>query len=226
MKSLTAISSTDIAGALRKQIATARFVLNERLPPERLLAEQFGVARGTVREALRQLEETGFVSRRPGSGTYVTWSEDSDGRRIVATVRPLELVDARLAVEPQMCRLAVLQATEADFARFELHLAAMERCEADPLGFAAEDEVFHLGLAACTRNAMIQWMMQKVHEVRTHAQWERMRTITLTAEIIRIYNVQHRAVVDAIARRDSEMAAQAMKRHLATARESLMAATA
>lgn len=225
VKSSIATSSTDIAGALRKQIASARFALNERLPPERLLAEQFGVARGTVREALRQLEETGFVSRRPGSGTYVTWTESTDGRRVVETVRPLELVDARLAVEPQMCRLAVLQATEADFARFELRLAAMERCETDPLGFAAEDEAFHLELGACTRNAMIQWMMQKVHEVRTHAQWERMRTITLTPEIIRIYNVQHREVVDAIARRESESAAQAMKRHLATARESLVAAT-
>jgi GntR family uxuAB operon transcriptional repressor len=225
VKTLISTSSTDIAGALRKQIASSRFALNERLPPERLLAEQFGVARGTVREALRQLEETGFVQRRPGSGTYVTWTEDTVGRGIVETVRPLELVDARLAVEPQMCRLAVLQATEADFARFEAQLSAMERCAEDPKGFAAEDEAFHLALAGCTRNAMIQWMMQKIHEVRTHAQWELMRTITLTPEVIRTYNRQHREVVDAIARRDSESAAQAMKRHLASARESLVSAT-
>lgn len=224
MRMLTATSSADIAGTLRKQIASARFALNERLPPERLLAEQFGVARGTVREALRQLEETGFVQRRPGSGTYVTWTGDTAGRSVVETVRPLELVDARLGVEPHMCRLAVLQATEADFARLESHLRAMERCEGDPRGFAGEDEAFHLALAACTRNPMIQWMMEKIHEVRTHAQWERMRTITLTPGIIRTYNLQHREVVDAIARRESEAAALAMKRHLASARESLVAA--
>ena len=220
-----ATNSADIAGALRKQIASARFSLNERLPPERLLAEQFGVARGTIREALRQLEESGFVRRRPGSGTYVTWTEDNAGRSVVETVRPLELVDARLAVEPQMCRLAVLQATEADFARLNAHLNVMEGCVDDPRRFAAGDEAFHLALADCARNAMIRWMMEKIHEVRTHAQWERMRTITLTPQIIRLYNQQHREVVDAIARRESESAAQAMKRHLSTARESLMSAT-
>lgn len=233
MKTLTAMNSAinpatnsaDIAGALRKQIASARFALNERLPPERLLAEQFGVARGTIREALRQLEESGFVRRRPGSGTYVTWTEDNAGRGVVETVRPLELVDARLAVEPQMCRLAVLQATEADFARLNAHLDAMEGCVDDPKRFAAGDEAFHLALADCARNAMIRWMMEKIHEVRTHAQWERMRTITLTPQIIALYNQQHREVVDAIARRESESAAHAMKRHLATARESLVSAT-
>ena len=47
----------------------------ERLPPERAFADQFGVSRGTVRDALRRLEEGGFVEKRPGSGTYVTWSD-------------------------------------------------------------------------------------------------------------------------------------------------------
>jgi len=92
------MNAADIAGALRRQIASARFVQNDRLPPERTLAEQFGVARGTVREALKQLEDTGFVARRPGSGTYVTYSEKDETRSIVETTRPLELIDARVGV--------------------------------------------------------------------------------------------------------------------------------
>ncbi len=66
------MNAADIAGTLRRQITSAQFAQDDRLPPERSLAEQFGVARGTVREALKRLEETGFVERRPGSGTYVT----------------------------------------------------------------------------------------------------------------------------------------------------------
>jgi DNA-binding FadR family transcriptional regulator len=149
------MNAADIAGALRKQISSAHFAQNDRLPPERVLAEQFSVARGTVREALKQLEDTGFVERRAGSGTYVTYSERDETRSIVETTRPLELIDARFAVEPQMVRLAVLHATELDLAKTETHLRTMEDCGGDALAFADADDRFHLALAQCSQNALI-----------------------------------------------------------------------
>lgn len=218
------MNAADIAGALRKQIASARFVQNDRLPPERTLAEQFGVARGTVREALKQLEEAGFVARRPGSGTYVTYSEKDEARSIVETTRPLELIDARFAVEPQMVRLAVLHGTEFDLSKAEAHLAAMENCGGDPATFADADERFHLALARCAHNALIYWMLEKMHEVRSHAQWARMRTLTLEPGIIALYNRQHRQILDTIRARDADTAARLMREHLETARRSLVQA--
>jgi GntR family uxuAB operon transcriptional repressor len=219
------MNAADIAGTLRKQIASARFVRNDRLPPERSLAEQFGVARGTVREALKQLEDAGFVQRRAGSGTYVTYSEQDETRSIVESTRPLELIDARFAVEPHMVRLAVLHATDFDLAKAEAHLQAMEACGGDPLVFAETDERFHLALARCSHNALIVWMMEKMHEVRSHSQWARMRTITLEPGIITTYNRQHRAIVDAIRARDADAAGRLMREHLETARRSLVGAT-
>lgn len=216
------MNAADIAGALRRQIASARFVQNDRLPPERALAEQFGVARGTVREALKQLEESGFVARRPGSGTYVTFSEKDETRSIVETTRPLELIDARVGVEPHMCRLAVLHATDFDLAKTEAHLQAMEGCGGDAAVFANADEHFHLALARCSHNALIVWIMEKMHEVRSHAQWNRMRAMTLEPGIIALYNRQHRAIVEAIRARDAETAARLMREHLDTARRSLV----
>ena len=65
-------------------------------------------------------------------------------------------------------------------------------------------------------------MMQKMHEVRSHAQWARMRTITLEPGIIAHYNEQHRAIVDAIRSRDAEGAGRLMKEHLESARRSLV----
>jgi len=218
------MNAADIAGALRKQIASSRFARNDRLPPERSLADQFGVARGTVREALKQLEESGFVQRRAGSGTYVIYSEQDETRSIVETTRPLELIDARFAVEPQMVRLAVLHATEFDLAKAEAHLVAMENCGGSAETFAEADDRFHLALAQCSQNALIVWMMQKMHEVRSHTQWARMRTITLEPGIIALYNRQHRAIVDAIRARDAEAAGRVMKEHLETARRSLVEA--
>lgn len=216
------MNAADIAGALRKQIASARFAQNDRLPPERTLAEQFGVARGTVREALKQLEESGFVERRAGSGTYVTWSERDDTRSIVETTRPLELIDARFGVEPHMVRLAVLHATEYDLARAEAYLQGMETCGTDAAAFADIDEEFHLALARCAHNALIVWMMEKMHEVRSHSQWSRMRTLTLEPGIIAAYNRQHRAIVDAIRARDADTASRLMREHIETARRSLV----
>jgi GntR family uxuAB operon transcriptional repressor len=218
------MNSADIAGTLRKQIAAARYSRNDRLPPERSLAEQFGVARGTVREALKQLEEWGFVRRRAGSGTYVTYSEPDETRSIVETTRPLELVDARLAVEPHMVRLAVLHATEFDLTKAEAHLHEMEACGGDATVFADADERFHLALAHCAHNVLITWMMAKMQEVRSHAQWARMRTITLEPGIIAAYNRQHRAIIDAIRARNADAASRLMREHLETARQSLMGA--
>lgn len=221
----TAVGSSDIAAELRRQIASGRFMPSERLPPERSLAERYGVARGTVRQALRQLEEMGFVERRPGSGTYVTWADGQDTGSVTEITRPLELVDARFAVEPQMCRLAVLRTTDFDLSQLRTLLDSMETCERDPARFAEIDEEFHLALARCTQNPMILWMMEKIHEVRSHVQWARMRLLTLNPEVVRHYNSQHRAVVDAIANRDPERAAQAMKAHLTAARDSLVGVT-
>ena len=216
------MNSAEIAAQIRKQIAASRFQLNERLPPERTLAEQYGVARGTVREALRQLETAGFVARRAGSGTYVTFSESSKARSIVEVTRPLELIDARFAVEPHMVRLVVLHATDYDLDLIDQHLAEMESVDAET--FADADEQFHLELARATQNRMILWMMEKVHEVRSHEQWARMRVLTLTPPVIEHYNRQHRAIVNAIRARDAEAAAQAMKEHLTTSRGTLVAA--
>ena len=217
------MNAADIAGALRKQIVSARFAQHDRLPPERTLAEQFGVARGTIREALKRLKDAGFVERRPGSGTYVTYSERDLTRSIVETTRPLELIDARFAVEPQMVRLAVLHATEFDLDKTEVHLQTMETC-GDATAFADTDDRFHLALARCSQNALIVWMMEKMHEVRSHTQWAQMRTLTLEPEIIALYNRQHRAIVDAIRARNAEAAGSLMKTHLETARRSLIEA--
>lgn len=218
------MNAHDISVDLRRRITTRHYAQDERLPPERALADSYGVARGTVREALKSLEDTGFVQRRAGSGTYVTWSNSADTNSVIETTRPLELVDARYAIEPQMCRLAVLHATEQDLALAETHLADMER-STDSRDFADIDERFHLALADAAHNPMIKWMMQKCHQVRAHAQWARMRTLTLTPAIIAKYNTQHRVVVNAIRARDSEAAAKAMRGHLDTARRSLVEAT-
>lgn len=193
----------------------------ERLPPERAFADQFGVSRGTVRDALRRLEEGGFVEKRPGSGTYVTYS-DAETVSIAQSTSPLELIDTRYALEPQIVRLAVLNATDQALVKAESALEVMERSVYDPDTFSFSDEAFHLALAECTRNAMLVWITRRVSEVRKNAEWARMRQLTLSADIIRRYNAQHREVFEAVRQRDAERGARVMRAHLDLARRTLV----
>ena len=215
------VGAGDIAIHVRRRIMGGDLLHGERLPPERAFADQFGVSRGTVRDALRRLEEDGFVEKRPGSGTYVTFSESETGS-IAQSTSPIELVDTRYALEPEIVRFAVLNATDQALGKAERALDTMESSESDADRFATGDEAFHLALAECTRNAMLIWITKRVSEVRKNAEWARMRQLTLSAEIIRRYNVQHREIFEAIRRRDAERGARVMRMHLELARRSLI----
>jgi DNA-binding FadR family transcriptional regulator len=219
------LSASELITTLRARIAGGGYGHNERLPSERDLAERFGVARGTLREALKQLEASGYVERRAGSGTYVIYVDEDTPQAVVENTRPLDLVDARFALEPHICRLAVLQATIRDFDRAEQVLYRMETCGNDIEIYAEADEEFHMLLAEITGNAMIKWMMTQVCKVRAHTQWEQVRSLTLDSEMMARYNREHRAILDAIRARDPERAAEMMKAHLGEARQSLMQIT-
>lgn len=216
-------NAAEVVAALRRDIADSKYLPNERLPAERDLSDTFGVARGTLREALRQLEEMAYVERRAGSGTYVTYKDDGPPK-VTETTRPLELVDTRFALEPHICRLVVLHATDRDLLKIDHMLRRMENWNGDANAFSEADEAFHFLLAETTRNPLLTFMMQKVADVRTHSQWAQMRFLTLSESMIEGYNREHRAIFDAIRDREPERAAQAMKDHLSAARDSLMKA--
>ena len=79
------LGAADIAALIRREISKGNLRRLDRLPAERDLAQTYGVARNTVREALSRLEREDFVEIRPGSGTYVTFApSDSTSHAICA----------------------------------------------------------------------------------------------------------------------------------------------
>jgi len=220
------MGSADIAAALRRDIAKGVLQLHDPLPAERRLAEAYGVSRGTIREALGRLERENLVETRRGSGTYVVHSESAPAGNLFESARPLELIDARFALEPHICRLAVLHGRRRDFERLEELLEVMERSVEAPDTFAEADADFHARLAEATGNSLLTWIIAQVNLVRSREEWTRMRHLTLERGIIERYNAQHRQIVNAILAREGEHAATLMKRHLETARLSLTRAMA
>lgn len=217
-------SAVSIAHELREAIMGGRYATGQKLPAERRLATHFSASRATIREALRHLSEQQLVERRIGSGTFVTYRQAVEEYEIAEETSPLQLIEVRMAIEPQIARLAVLHATNRDLDRLVAALAAVKASHDDPARYSAADEQFHLTLAACTGNPLMIWLYRQINEVRLHAQWSAMRTKILTAENMRIYDEQHEAVVEAVRRRDADGAAAAMLRQMVKARTDLLGA--
>lgn len=214
-------SYSDVATELRRSIEQGSYQRFERLPPSRQLAEEMGVARNTLRDALYQLEKEGLLETRAGSGTYVTIEQGEVVPNAVGDATPLELIDARFALEPHICRLCVLHGRREDFELLEDLCRRMETSTHDPISFSEADTAFHRALASATRNNLLVWLIGQINTVRSLDEWNRMRHLTLDEAIIRQYNAQHREILNALRSREPERAAVKMKEHLETARLSL-----
>ena len=144
-------SFSDVATELRRSIEDGTYQRFERLPASRNLAEELGVARNTLRDALYQLEKEGLLETRPGSGTYVLATQKEVVPAAVEEATPLELIDARFALEPHICRLCVLHGRREDFEMLDALCNRMEASENEPVAFAEADTIFHRRLAEAIR---------------------------------------------------------------------------
>lgn len=212
-----------LAAQLRHDILNGVYEFNERLPAERELAAHFSASRGTIRAALQQLQDTNLVTRRLGSGTYVSYRGDLDDiQAIVKITSPLELIEGRLAVEPRMARLAVMNASVVDLERMEEALQRTEATIDGPDQFSAADERFHLALAESAGNPLLLWIYRCINDIRHQTQWRARKDKVLTARRIADYNHQHRALFTAIRDRDAQRAVNTITAHLEKARRDLL----
>ncbi|MDH3376460.1 MAG: FadR family transcriptional regulator [Gammaproteobacteria bacterium] len=209
---------------LRRSILSGDYGYNDRLPAERELAALFNASRGTVRHALDQLESMNLVIRRPGSGTFVRYRDLSGEEQIeIAEITsPLELIDVRFAIEPQVARLAVLHARERDIARLDDALRRLFVVGSDANAFSSADEEFHLCLAEATRNPLLQWLYRQINDIRGHTQWAARKDKILSPARIDYYNTQHQAIYEAVRSRDVDSAVATIMTHLEQARGDLV----
>jgi DNA-binding FadR family transcriptional regulator len=215
-----------IAATLRNRILTGTYGYGEKMPTERVMAGSFGTSRATLREALRLLEQGGLIHRRVGSGTYVVYqAAEGSGQTeddVAEITSPLELVEVRAALEPQMVQLAVLNMTAKDIAGLDEAIAALEASGNDAERFTRWDRVFHQRIADGTRNPLYASFYRQINHVRGHAQWSRIKGAVLSPERMAHYNALHRAIYEAIRARDAEAGRRAIESHMAEARTDLL----
>ncbi|MFE0675056.1 FadR/GntR family transcriptional regulator [Streptomyces sp. NPDC058867] len=161
--------SEQVIAALRNQITSGEWPVGARIPTEPELVEQLGVARNTVREAVRALAHNGLLDIRQGSGTYVVATSELAGvmHRRFAGADPRHIAELRSTLESGAAKLAAERRTEKDVGQLEALLARREAAWAsgDREAFVAADATFHLAVVAASHNEAMTAMYADLGEV-------------------------------------------------------------
>lgn len=209
-------------------IGKGEFPPGERLPAERDLARQLGVSRATVREAMIALELSGLVEVRVGAGIFVVRNRPRGraGGEDAAEelgLGPFEILEARRTIECAVAYFAAQQIQDSDIEDLEAALAVME--EEHRTGFKTEngDRGFHVGIARATRNGALVRTVESLWDLKYRApMWaklhERVRAALLRPALLS----DHRAILEALRRRDPAAARDAMDAHLVQVAEDLL----
>lgn len=153
--------SDQVVERLRAEIVEGRWRVGERIPPEPELIADLGVARGTLREALRALQYAGMIDIRRGDGTFVSARSEVPGALARSGGTIGDVLEARAAIEPQLARLAAVRADDADIARIEAaleHRALLSRDRPSPASaelWAAADSAVHEEIARAAHNPIL-----------------------------------------------------------------------
>jgi DNA-binding FadR family transcriptional regulator len=210
-----------IARAITTSINDGRYGPGDRLPSERELADDFGVSRPTIRDAMIALEFQGLVEARQGSGVYVNavaapGTDDPAEQEVGA----LELTEARRLFEGEACALSAATVTDDQLAQLDQIVGQMAR------GFAPDEierleQAFHMAIARATGNAAIEdlWTLRQQSPACV-AMLRRARAHGGGAFVD-----EHRQIIAALREHDPKAARQAIHNHLAQVIDDLLAVT-
>ncbi|MCC1493736.1 FadR/GntR family transcriptional regulator [Cognatishimia sp. F0-27] len=208
-------SHTDLAQKLRELIDSAGYRHNDRVPPERELCKALGTTRNQLRKALAELEAQGRIWRHVGRGTFVGSRPVlnlQDVTYLGDQIKPEQVVAVRFTIEPQLCRLAALQATRSD--REQMRLCAQRCREAeDWRSYEAWDNNLHHAIARSTRNQLFLYFFETLNAVRRSILWGQPRITRKPPDEYCSFH-EHDVIVSAIGAGDAERAAEAMHTHL------------
>jgi GntR family transcriptional repressor for pyruvate dehydrogenase complex len=210
-----------VADHLRGLIHRGEFGPGDRLPAERDLAEQLGIARISLREAIKALQSDGYVEVRRGArgGTYVTELEEPVARwraRMRTESGEFDgIVDFRIALEAEAARLAAIRRDRADLAAMRAAISNLERAESRT-AFRLADSQFHSALANAAGNSRLETAIESARAelFSTH---DLLPYINPIEESVR----DHQAIYQAVRDANSHAAAAATREHIENARTQL-----
>ncbi len=189
----------------------------DQLPAERDLAQRFGVSRTAVREAVKALREKGLVEAYSGRGTFITDGTTQAVRQsldlMVKIGQPegsTHLAEVRAILEPEIAALAAVRIQEPELTTMRHAVATMDRAGKDQEAYIEADLDFHLALAEGAANPLILSLLDSIVALLRE---QRLRIFQVPGGPER-GQIHHKRILDAVERRDSDKAREAMRAHL------------
>lgn len=199
-------------------IATGRLKPGERLPSERAMAQEMGVSRQSVREAIHRARAEGLLEVRQGGGTFVISSLKANLKPTLSLLLEgqaeniFEFLEIRRLLEAWCAERAASSATRGDLRRMKQHISEMEKVFPPEDAWEKADLEFHSAIAAATHNVIAMHLMKGLEE-SFHAYF-RMKQFTTRSERKEDLLSQHKAIFEAIRKGDGDEARRNMVEHL------------
>jgi len=206
-----------IVQQIEQRIVSGELKVSDQLPSERELAEQFGVSRTAVREAIKTLHEKGLVEILVGRGTFIANGTPDVVRhtlnllmKVDSTKGFLNLVELREIMEPEIAALAATRITDEYISAMQEAMDKMEAAMDNVEEFVEADLDFHLALAEATQNPIIPALLDPIIELMR----EQRILITIIKGVAQHGQYNHKIIIDAVKRGDPDAAREAMRHHL------------
>lgn len=203
--------------ALKAFIVAGGYNPGDRLPPERELIGSLGMSRTLLRKALDALEHDGAIWRHVGKGTFIaaqgggaTVGRLSD---LSKQVTPVNMMRARLSLEPAITREAAINASEDAVSRIKIR---RDRCEAAESwdDYEAQDDLFHRAIAEATGNVLLLSLFDHLNEVRRAVAWKSVVRSRPRPPRDHSSFTEHNRIIAAIEAREPTTAHAEMRTHL------------
>ncbi len=206
-----------VVDSIKEYLFSGEVSVGDKLPVEKEFCQQLGVGRGTVREAFRMLEATGYVELRPGRGAFAARTSEVELSDIIQwftdhEVETMDFLEVRMAIEPLSVRLAIHRCSDEDVAQLEaIHqkfVCAVK--ENDVSGIVIYDEKFHAAIVEFSRN---QLLISISKQVEAHVKNFRSRTFYIPQNAQNAI-APHEQILNAFRSRDPAAGEKSMKTHL------------
>jgi GntR family transcriptional repressor for pyruvate dehydrogenase complex len=206
-----------IVTQVERQILAGELRAGDFLGSERELAEQFGASRTAVREALKTLAQKGLVDMRPGRGTLVVNDTSRAMRhslrlmmRVEQAHNPVNLVEVREILEPEIAALAAARASAEDIAALREAVETMDRALDNADAYIAADNDFHRALARGTCNPLILALIDSVVDLLS----EQRKLVFATEGGPQRGQEHHKRLLEMITQRNIAGARACMRAHM------------
>ncbi|WP_392562968.1 GntR family transcriptional regulator [Orbus sturtevantii] len=220
----------EIGNELKSLLKGGAYKIGDKFPPERDIADTFGVSRTVVREALIMLELENLITVKKGSGVYViglpnetlsefdTLPEETD-------FGPFELLQARQLIESNIAAFAATQIVKSEILALRTILEQERQIlENGLLDDYSADEMFHITIAKATKNSVLESLLDDLWRKR-HASkmWHKLHSRIQDHSYRKKWLYDHEKILQALQMKDAKAARQAMWQHLENVKQTLMA---